>query len=266
MTLGAAFVVLIAYLAFPRSVAFAIQSTLIGGADSAFGLALGKPEAPLPATIPNRYRQLVELPIVVTGAQPANIELKDPRISIRTLSGVIVRSSSEVTQQGPAGIRHTISVGRDFYETAKNSPVTVRAEYVITVFGNDHSAEIALDGTLSMIDGLGQCGTTPNYYQRMLMCRSAFDGWKNVISDKIVWNGYNNEILPRPLMIHPVRVRRFELTGDSGNAIAPEAPEKPVTLVVREPVAHFRYTLEAKDVRLSDYSIQEPINRGFQRF
>jgi len=260
MTLGAALAAIIVILAFPRSAAFAIQSSLIGGADSAFALHLGRPTAPPTATTtPNRYRQLLALPIAVSGAKAANLKLDSPQVSVRTLSGVTVRASSQVTQSGPDGFLHAISVGREFYEAAKSSPVTVRAEYVIRLYGNERSADIPLDGTPLMIEGLGQCGTTPNYDRRMILCRSPFHSWKNVVSDRVTWNGY--EEWPLPLMIHPVASRRFELTGDSGSEIAPAVPERPVTLVAREPVAYFRYSLEARDVRLEEYAIPEPTKR-----
>jgi hypothetical protein len=263
MTLAAALVVIVVFLAFPRSAAFAIQSTLIGGPDDAFALQLGRPVAPQqppPVTTPNRYRQLLELPIVVSGARAANLELENPRVSIRTLSGVIVRTSSQVTQLGPDGFLHAISVGRDFYEAAKTSPVTIRAEYVITVFGNERPAEIPLDGTPLLVDGLGQCGTTPNYNRRTILCRLPFRGWKSVFSDRVESNGYSAASRPQ-VMIHPVSDRRFELTGESGNEIAPATPERPVTLVAREPVAYFRYNMEARNVRLAEYAIPEPAGR-----
>jgi hypothetical protein len=82
-------------------------------------------------------------------------------------------------------MQHAICVDRDFYEAAKDSPVTVRGEYVITLFGNERPAEVPLDGTPSMIEGLGQSGTIPNYYRRATLCRPPFDAWKSFVSDRV---------------------------------------------------------------------------------
>jgi hypothetical protein len=54
-------------------------------------------------------------------------------------------------------------------------------------------------------------------------------------------------------MLHPVAARSSELTAE--NAIA---PERPVTLVVREPAAYFRFSIEARNLRLEEYAIPEP--------
>jgi hypothetical protein len=58
-----------------------------------------------------------------------------------------------------------------------------------------------------------------------------------------------------------VTARRYELSKfDVPNELAPEAPEKPATLVSRKPVAYFRYTLEVPNVKLANYAIPEPKN------
>jgi hypothetical protein len=221
-------------------------------------LKLARPEAPQPsATTPNRYRQLVDLPVVAAGVAPRNVEIEPQRISFRTLSGVIVRAGSRLAQT-ETGFLQRVSVERDFYEAAKNSPVTVRAEYIVTLFGNDHTAEVPLDGTPVMIDGLGQCGTTPNYDSRGIMCRSPFHQWKSVVSDRTTLSEYDRWQMLPPLTIHPVGVRRFELAGENRGELAPQVAERPVTLVVREPVGFFRYQMDAADVRLADYAAPEP--------
>lgn len=263
ISLCASLVVILVYLAFPRSAAFAIQSTLIGGRDSTFTLQLGRTEAPPPTGTQNRYRQLVDLPVVPTGAAARNIEIQSPEVSFRTLSGVINRGSTRMdgtylTPEG-AGFSQRVSVERGFYEAAKDSPVTVRGEYVITVYGNEQPAEIPLDGSPVMIDGLGQCGTMPNFDRGTILCRSPFHEWKNFASDRVAQNDYYRfrADFPRLLTIHPLGARRFDLVGGGGAELAPQAPELPIKLVVREPVGFFRYQLEVPNVRLSQYAVPE---------
>ena len=76
-----------------------------------------------------------------------------------------------------SGFSQRVSVDRGFYEAAKDSPVTVRGEYIVTLYGNERPAEIPLDGSPVMIAGLGQCGTMPNYDRATLLCRSPFHEW-----------------------------------------------------------------------------------------
>jgi hypothetical protein len=63
---------------------------------------------------------------------------------------------------------------RQFFDAAKDSPVTVRGEFYLTQFGNMRSADVPLDGTPVYIDGPGQCGVVAGYDQRRFVCRSAF--------------------------------------------------------------------------------------------
>jgi hypothetical protein len=261
ITLGAGFIVILLYLAFPRSAAFAIQSTLIGGPDSTFSLQLGKTEEPPPVGTQNRYRQIVDLPLVPSGVAARNIEIESPQISFRTLSGVISRGATRtdgtrLTPQGE-GFSQRVAVERNFFEAAKDSPVTVRGEYVVTLYGNEQPAEIPLDGSPVMIDGLGQCGTMPNYDRGMILCRSPFHSWKNFSSDRVAQNHDYRPNLLTLFSIHPLGVRRFGLIGEPGAEVAPQAPEKPLTLVVRDPVGFFRHQMEVPNVRLSQFAVLE---------
>ncbi|MEO5925390.1 MAG: hypothetical protein ABIR70_16335 [Bryobacteraceae bacterium] len=266
VALGTAVAGLIFYLSFPQSAAFAIQSTVVGTADSAFGLRLGEPRAikSVATVTPNRYRQLLELPVTVTGTDAQNLEVRVTGLAFKTLSGVTrkVRAKVEVSK---LGLIHTANVDRDFFNAAKDSPVTVHAEYYVTQYADERSTDVPLDGTPVFIPGLGQCGAAVNYDNRSFVCRSAFrnPGW--FVSDRLVmgpvvrrwWGVYSP--FPADVVIHPVIARSFELSKfDGGNELAPAAPEKPATLVSRKPVAYFRYTLDVPNVRLANYAIPEP--------
>jgi hypothetical protein len=50
----------------------------------------------------------------------------------------------------------------------------------------------------------------------------------------------------------------YELDGRASDELAPAVPERPATLVVRNPVAYFRYTMEAPNVRLGDFAVTDP--------
>jgi len=254
----ATFAGLVFYLSFPQSAAFAIQSGLSGGRDAQFALKLGQAKpAEASTTTANRYRQLVEVPIIVEGADPRNVRIDAPQLTFRTLSGVTRRPWTETVIR-PQGFAHIVSFEREFYDAAKNSPVTVHAEYYLTQYGNGPAAEVPQDGTPVFIPGLGQCGTAPNYDRRLFMCRSAFRPPGSFLSEGVTSNHYFDGWSGPPITISPVKARTYELAGEETNSIAPATPEPPLRIVSREPVAYFRYKLDTPNVRLADFAIPEP--------
>lgn len=179
-------VAIIAYAGFPQSAAFAIQSQLKGSPDGPFALSLGQPaprtEAPVVA---NRYRQLVALPIVVTGANPVDLRIQSVELTFRTLSGVRRRVHAQV-EVVDGQLRHIASLDRTFFDAAKDSPVHLEAEWYLTQYGNARSAEVPLDGTPVYISGPGQCGVVAGYTQRRFVCRSAFRSPQPFQSDQVM--------------------------------------------------------------------------------
>jgi hypothetical protein len=254
----ATFAGLVFYLSFPQSAAFAIQSTLSKGRDAQFALKLGQPRPPAASTTtPNRYRQLVEIPIIVEGADPRNVSMDAPQLTFRTLSGVTRRPWTE-TAIRPQGFAHIVAFEREFYDAARNSPVTVHAEYYLTQYGNEHVAEVPPDGTPVFIPGLGQCGTAPNYDRRLFMCRSAFRPPGSFLSEVVTTTRNFDGWSGPPITISPVKARTYALAGEETNPIAPTAPEPPLRIVSHQPVAYFPYKLDVPNVRLADFTIPEP--------
>jgi len=157
---------------------------------------------------------------------------------------------------------YTTSVDRQFFEAAKNSPVSLRAEFYLTQFGNARSVEVPLDGTPVYIPGPGQCGVAAGYDERRFVCRSAFQGPQPFLSERVAqeeghpdWRD-SYSAFPAELRIYPVVSRTYHLLG--ADELAPESPERPATLLVRDPVAYFRYTMETPNVRLGAFAIEEP--------
>jgi hypothetical protein len=54
--------------------------------------------------------------------------------------------------------------------------------------------------------------------------------------------------------------RSYQFVGGE-DQLAPAAPLRPASLLVRDPVAYFRYTMEAADVRLGAFAVNGPANR-----
>jgi hypothetical protein len=264
LALGATVAGVILYLSLPHSLAFGIQSKLIGSRDSQFALRLAPAEPRKADTqTPNRYQQRLALPIAVSGPGIEDLHISALRVTFKTLSGITRHQSSKVDVKDKKLVQ-TSSLDRTFFDAAKDAPVSLQAEYYVIQFANVRSTEVPLDGTPVYIAGPGQCGVVAGYDQRTFVCRSAFRRPKPFVSERIEgpeehhrrWDSYSP--FPAQLRIYPVVARTYRLLGRSAGELAPAVPERPATLSVREPVAYFRYKLEAANVRLADYAISEP--------
>ncbi len=258
-------VCLVVYAAFPQSAAFAVQSQLKGSPDSAFALNLGQP---VPRSgepvVQNRYRQLVGLPIVVQGASPVDLRIQSADVTLKTLSGVQRRTRAQVEVDNDQ-LRYVVSLDRTFFDAAKDSPVHLKVELYLTQYGNARSAEVPLDGTPVYVDALGQCGVVAAYNRRRFVCRSAFRNPKPFQSEQVIpWQGYDplrdTWYGPRlPFLVHPVSYRSYEFV--KADPLAPVSPLLPTSLLIRDPIAYFRHTMNVANVRLGDYAIDSGENR-----
>jgi hypothetical protein len=264
IAVGACLASLILSASFPDQAAFAIQSSLIGAPDKQFALKLGAPEpkgaTKGPARTPNKYSQTVRLPILVAGIEMKHLMVQSTELTFRTLSGVTRHARTKIAFS-PTTLMQFATVDREFYEAAKNAPVTVRVEYSLTQFGNACAAHVPLDGTPVFVPGLGQCGAAVQWDHRAFFCRSTFRGPAMFDSDRVApISGGMQPYTPVQWMahLHPVVTRAYRLSDGLEKELAPASAEQPVTLAVREHVAYFRYTLEVPNVRLGDYAIDGP--------
>jgi hypothetical protein len=264
LAVGSAVAGLILYLAFPHSLAFAIQSRVIGSPDGQFALRLGQTEQrSKELKDANRYQQMIALPIAVTGSDPRDLRVDSSRITFKTLSGITRESRARVNLVGQQLV-HTTSLDRRFFDAAKDSPVDVRAELYLTQFGRVRSVDVPLDGTPVYIAGPGQCGVVAGYDQRTFVCRSAFQAPRPFLSDRLIrersYRRWSHSYSPLPSLptLNPVISETYELVGRDSDELAPAVPERPATLVVRTPVAYFRYVMETPNVRLGDFAITDP--------
>ncbi|MEO8099112.1 MAG: hypothetical protein ABI811_15520 [Acidobacteriota bacterium] len=266
-----AFVGIVLFLGFPHSVAFAIQSRLLGSHEGQFAVQLGPaaPQKPNSKTL-NRYRQLLKLPLLITGADPQNLHMQSSVVTFKTLAGVTRRARADV-EPTPQGWQILTYLDRGFFDSVKNAPVSVKAEYYLTQFGNTRSTDVPLDGTPVYVDQVGQCGTAPNWDQRILVCRSAFRQPRAFFSDRLASSITGRSLqsivgsyspFPAFVSVHPVFARTYHLAGEEEKELAPLAPERPVTLNVHDPVAYFRYTMDIPNVRLADYAAPEAPDDG----
>jgi len=264
LALGSTMAGMILYLAFPQSLAFAIQSRVIGSRDGQFALRLDQTERRAKdLKDANRYRQMVALPIAVTGADPRDLRVDSSEITFKTLSGITrhFRARVNLVEQR---LVHSASLDRTFFDAAKDSPVNVRADLYLTQFSNARSINVPLDGTPVYLSGPGQCGVVAGYDRRTFVCRSAFEAPRPFLSDRVTrehsYSRWSDSYSPFPSLprLNPVISETYELVGRASDDLAPAVPERPATLVARDPVAYFRYTMEAPNVRLGSFAITEP--------
>ena len=264
LALGATLAGMILYLAFPHSLAFAIQSRVIGSRDGQLALHLDQP-GPRTKDLkePNRYQQMVALPIEVTGVDPRDLRVDSSKITFKTLSGITRQPWARIHRVDQQLVQ-TVSLDRTFFDAAKDSPVNVRVDFYLTQFGRLHSINVPLDGTPVYISGPGQCGVVAGYDRRTFVCRSAFQAPRPFRSDRVIrerdYRRWLSDYSPLPSLPHliPVISETYELVGPASDDLAPAVPERPATLVVREPIAYFRYTMDAPNVHLGDFAVTEP--------
>jgi hypothetical protein len=259
MTLAA----IIVYLSFPHSAAFAIQSRVIGQRDSRFALRLAPapPRKPDNKT-PNRYRQLVSLPLDVSGIDPHDLRVDSSVLTFKTLSGITRRAWGHFNLTG-SQLVYSASLDRDFFDAAKDSPIKLTADFYLTQYGNSRATTVPLDGTPVYLPSAGQCGILAGYSDRTFLCRAAFAPPRPFLSDRVDRDDsadFDEPYSPFPARptVLPVIARTYSLTGEDNRTLAPAAPERPATLRVRTPVAYFRYNMESVNIKLGEYAVSTP--------
>jgi hypothetical protein len=265
LALGAVVASAVVYIAFPRSAAFAIQSNVVGSRDGQFALRLAEATPRPPSTVTlNRYSQPIALPVAISGATPEELRVESSSLVFRTLSGITRHESARVAK-AEQRLMLTTALDRRFFDAAKDSPVTVSGEFYLTQFGNTRSADVPLDGTPVYIDGPGQCGVAASYDQRRFVCRSTFRSPRTFVAENIEvahdrYDRWEDAYSPFPTYFHiyPVVARTYEIVGPGRTKIAPAAPERPAKVIVRDPIAYFRYEMEAPNVKLGPYAISNP--------
>jgi hypothetical protein len=80
----------------------------------------------------------------------------------------------------------------------------------------------------------------------------------------VPWEGYDalrDTRFPSRIqfLLYPVLSRSYQFV-DADDQLAPASPLRPMSLLVRDPVAYFRYTMDAPNVRLGDFAIDEAGN------
>jgi hypothetical protein len=142
-----------------------------------------------------------------------------------------------------------------FFHRERGKPVTIRGSLYLTLFGNERSQTIPLTNQPSnALDGL-QCYTDVVKAEWDVYCRSAFRWPSRLIFAKLGHTNANSftqtvsySPFPATLEIEPVETR-----WASGFAASIRPNVRDVTIIVKEPLAHFRRDFAAGNVPLDDF-------------
>lgn len=142
-----------------------------------------------------------------------------------------------------------------FFHREREKPVAIRGSLYLTLYGNERSQTIPLTSRPSNApDGL-QCYTDVVKAEWDVYCRSAFRWPARLIFAKLGHTNANSftqtvsySPFPATLEIEPVETR---WASGFAASIAPKVPD--VTIIVKEPLAHFRRDFAAGNVPLDDF-------------
>jgi hypothetical protein len=167
--------------------------------------------------------------------------------------GELKRASISATA---ATIPAVCSADPSFYNLERGRPLTLRASFYFTLFGNARSETIPLtDQPSNAPDGL-QCYTDTARAEWDVYCRSAFRWPARLVYAKLGHTNANSftqfvsySPFPANLIIDPVETR-----WASAYAAGPPPTVRDVTIIVEEPLAHLRRDFEARDVQLDQFA------------
>jgi hypothetical protein len=200
----------------------------------------------------------VDVPIVVRGI-PAATEVRADAFDVtfqrsdgRTWKSGLTGMYSRPNSSGLTILDGIVVMDRTIFDAEKALPVTLHASLYLTLFGNSRSRTIPLKRTpVNAMDGL-QCylGDMFDHFY----CRSAFR-WP----DRLV--SVEAGVLPNPLYTF-VSYSPFPAGINLNDNIeahwadGPPASAGHATVIVKEPLAHFRRDLEVRSITLTDLAAQ----------
>jgi hypothetical protein len=264
----------VVFVALPWSATLALQSYVSKDPSLGSSIMIGLGHVSGQAFWLARVRPKVELhlPISIQGipegtefqADALSIALHSPDGRAATLSmhdcGDLKRGS--ISAQAGA-ISVVCSAEPAFFNQEREQPLTLRASFYFTLFGNARAETIPLsDEPANAPDGL-QCYTDVVKAEWDVYCRSAFRWPARLVYAKLGRTNANSftqfvsySPFPAGLSIDPVETR-----WASAYAAGPTPTVRDVTIVVEEPLAHLRRDFAAQDVHLEDF-VYPPVKVG----
>jgi hypothetical protein len=266
--MGGIAIAAVLFVALPWPLALAVQSHLSKepALASSIQVALNH-NSEQPSWVPSSSKIALRMPIAVQGIAEGT-EIRPDALTV-ALRGTDGHSANLNISDCPELRRDTISASAvtisavcmadpGFFHLENGRPVTFRGSLYMTLFGNARSETIPLsDQPANALDGL-QCYTDVVKAEWDVYCRSAFRWPARLFSAKLGRNNANSftQIIsyspfPASLNIEPVETRWASAYAAGP---PPTKPVRDVTIIVEEPLAHFRRDFEATGIPLNEFS------------
>lgn len=264
--LGGIAITALIYAALPWPLALAVQSHLSRepALASSIQVALDH-HSEQPIWVPRTSKIALRIPMVVQGiAEETEVEPDALTLSLRGADGYAANLNmddcSDLKRETISANVVTLSAvcmaDPAFFHLERGRPVTVRGSLYLTLFGNARSQTIPLtDEPTNALDGL-QCYTDVVRAEWDVYCRSAFRWPARLVAAKLGHTNANSftqivsySPFPASLGIGPVETR-----WASAFASGPPPNVRDVTIIVEEPLAHFRRDFEASGVPLNEFA------------
>lgn len=263
-------------LAFPRSLASWANSQRFDRQDSMPVLGLreitGDPQIltrrrgadnhfELPAFIVGTdpiWDNVIELPLEIYDRDPRLLELGNAVVRISPVTGKRFSVDGAIWRRQD-GFWLRFRVPRDRYSGMRNEPANVRVSLDVLELSVREAGSIPADGSPVTIDSREQCGIA---WQSELICRFAYrrtGDWSIDSPSGSEWflNVLSSEIGTLPISLSPISLFRFEpdrnLVRDPRREI--RQLRAPIPVVIREPSAYDRVSMEIDSIRLADFSL-----------
>jgi hypothetical protein len=268
VAIGGLAVAALAFVAMPLPLALAVQShwTKERAIAASIRVDLGQgSQAPL--WVPRGPNVALRMPILVRGIGDGTEIHPDAFTVSLSAHGHTVNLSMadcsdlkrDTISSSEATISTVCTADPAFFQQERGQPVTIRGSLYLTLFGNARSETIPLSNQpANALDGL-QCYTDVVKAEWDIYCRSAFRWPARLVYAAL---GHTNahsfaqtisySPFPAALSIDPIETR-----WASAYAAGP-LPTKPirnVTIMVEEPLAHFRRDFEAVGVPLNEFTL-----------
>jgi hypothetical protein len=232
----------------PRGVA----SSLVVALDTSRALAVVDPNGRSQRRFTDRMQ--IHIPVRIEGI-PEGAEVRGDALAVRFVDARDGRSATAFSPDNPRKFRQggttvldeIVLIDSSFLNAERGQPVTMHAAVYLSLYGDPHAHTVPISSTpVNVMDGL-QCSVGQF---RQLLCRAAFRWPNRLVYAKDAGGGLDSfyqlisySPFPGGLTLNPIE--------EHWTSPAPASATR-ITIVARDPLAHFRRDLDATGVYIGD--------------
>jgi hypothetical protein len=241
----------------PWTFAFELQSRLVKSQVDTISVSVqfqppGRPPEAASRAPAGRVR--LRLPFGVSGAPAGMIAAIDDMAAQLVLPGGKLSKPLLLRRAESDKPWYTTSVEQSLYEQVKNTPLSVRAIALVTVYGNVHTERMSLEGNAHHVAGIGVCGVEPFEVQKTALVHCLVPFRLRVRTLAQFENGVPVEELvasfhspyPADFGISPMDQPGWLLPNQAGATA--------IIFTTMQPLAHLRRELEIPNVQLAQFA------------